>query len=149
MGSSASKGRRGEQEVARILYKAWFGVEPSKEREFFVRVGFGRKQPYGDLIVPPDFPFIVEVKNINFDLQQITPATLQSIIKNKANLPVAVFLKLNHKWWVVVVEKGTPPDGFWHIHTPNWSATLYPLKVFVSILADVKQRGALKSDAAQ
>jgi len=127
---SVRKGRRGEQEIARLLYKAWFGEEPPAERSVFVRTGLGRKQPHGDIVVPSDFPYIVEVKNRNFQLHEITPRFVEECIHGR-RLPVAIFLKLCHKWYVVVVDSALPCGECLHFHGNGWSATLYPLRTFL------------------
>lgn len=129
--SPSDKGRRGEQEIGRILYKAWFGSEPPKERTVFIRTGFGRKQPYGDLITPADFPYIVEVKNTNYNLQSLNVKTIKTFVEGKARLPVAVFIKLGGRWFVIVIDKSEPPNEFFHLHTDEWNATIYPLDAFL------------------
>lgn len=105
MVKSIIKGRRGEQEIGRILYEAWFGSPPPKDREHFIRVGFGRRQARGDLILPPDFPFTaVEVKNRNVPLEEVLEIKGQ-FLKWLLNLtpPATLIFKHNRKWIVAIV----------------------------------------------
>lgn len=100
----ARKGRQGEQDVARRLYKLWFKEEPPPDRQYFIRVGFGRKQQGGDLIVPPDFPFIVEVKNrkINFSaFVNEFRKWVEPYLPFKEKKLLLVF-KFERKWWCAV-----------------------------------------------
>lgn len=112
--SPAAKGRRGEQEVARLLYKAWFGKDSPADRQVFIRVGFGRKQPTGDLLTPPDFPFIVEIKNTKVELQQLL-GLLDKWLQpyQHRDKKVAVVFKVKRAWWAAFEVDAPLESGFY------------------------------------
>jgi len=150
MKNSIAKGRRGEQEVARMLYKAHYGTKPPADRQVFIRVGFGRSQPQGDLIVPPDFPFTVEVKNREVPLHRLPQEVCEWLTPYLADgdLKGSMLLIFKHqrKWWVVLVKafkflwhvrwdilpRGRQPIYYFCLHFDNMSyfATLMPLELF-------------------
>lgn len=74
---SRLKGVKGEREVARKLYEAWMGIPPPPDREIFVRTKIGVRQSLGDIVVPPDFPYLVEVKNRPIALKSVVEFTGQ------------------------------------------------------------------------
>lgn len=113
---SRQKGVRGEQFIARELYKAWYGVTPPVDREFFVRTDIGRRQMDGDIKVPPEFPFICEVKNRNvshiFDLSGefrvwLTDLYTKAIRAGKLGV---LFGKSGKQWFAAIVYPQQPPD---------------------------------------
>lgn len=68
---SRQKGVKGEREVGRKLYEVWVGVSPPPDRDIFVRTKIGVRQRAGDIVVPPDFPYLIEVKNRNVPLKSV------------------------------------------------------------------------------
>lgn len=102
---SVDKGRRGEQDIARWLYEVWFNEPPPADRSVFIRVGLGRKQPTGDLILPPDFPFrAVEVKNREVSITDLLTLSgdIGTWVKSYP-APALVFVKVKRKWVAIVV----------------------------------------------
>lgn len=113
---SRQKGVRGEQFIARELYKAWYGETPIADRDVFVRTDIGRRQLDGDIKVPPDFPFICEVKNRNvthvFDLSEefrgwLTDLCSKAIQAGKLGV---LFGKSGKQWFAAIVYHQHPPD---------------------------------------
>lgn len=114
-----------------------YGEKPPKDRNVFVRVGFGRKQQSGDLILPDTFPFIVEVKN-----RKVTFSSLLSEIKKWCepyeNMPedkgLLLVFKYERKWWCAVDEKWLPAPkvaqtlgSCFTYRTPDKSMVIFPL----------------------
>lgn len=135
------KGRKGEQEVARHLYKAHFGEDPPADRQVFIRVGLGRKQPKGDLIVPSDFPFIVEVKNTEVPFHRLPAFLSQWMQPYQGDLHrLMVVFKNNRKWWVsvsglYVKEVANTPIFRGKVYVGEWEVGVWlmPLEVFCSL----------------
>lgn len=133
---SVHKGRRGEQEVGRILYKMWYNADPPADRTVFVRVGLGRPQPTGDLIVPDDFPFWVEVKNKEMDLTDIRREFVHWIFPyldylcgRKEGKGIMFVFKHKRKWWCLAdlnhcTKCPRPPDNMLF---PAFQYTLFVL----------------------
>ncbi len=104
---SRRKGKEGELDVARRLYEAHFGCPPPPDRTVFVRTKPGVRQHEGDLIVPEDFPFFVEVKNRSICLSHLLRDEWGEIIKTTHNhswpqcrIPLLIF-KVHREWWVL------------------------------------------------
>lgn len=121
---SRRKGKEGELEVARILYRAHYGEEPPKDRQVFVRTKPGVRQVEGDLIVPDDFGFVtyktttgyfatrkfyVEVKNRSICLTTLMHSKEWKAMifdaarkaEDAGRLLLFVF-KVHGKWWVLM-----------------------------------------------
>lgn len=102
---SQRKGKEGEREVARFLFKAHYGDEPPSDRTVFIRTKLGTAQPFGDLIVPDDFPFAVSVKNfaislVGADMQRVWKEACQfAVAAQKA--PLLAFRWHSNRQWMV------------------------------------------------
>ncbi|MCS7186153.1 MAG: hypothetical protein RMK89_04265 [Armatimonadota bacterium] len=99
------KGKRGELEVARLLYQAHYGSPPNPDRDVFVRTKGGVRQKEGDLVTPADFPFFVEVKNRSISLPKLLTSEwlkmLSETITKAKRKPILFCFKCQREWWVV------------------------------------------------
>ncbi len=110
-----AKGRAGEQWVGRWLYQVWYGVAAPRDREVFVRVGLGRHQPTGDLIVPDDFPCLVEVKNKVYDilrdkeLREVAMQLFRAAQRYRRPYALVFFRRAKRQWHVLVASLTLTP----------------------------------------
>lgn len=117
---SRRKGVKGEREVARKLYEVWVGVPPPPDREIFVRTKIGVRQRLGDIVVPDDFPFVVEVKNRNLPLSSVVDFTSQfhrlvdetitKLQNGGKDICLAVKVGKPSKFYFFVITKERPTD---------------------------------------
>lgn len=120
MPQSRRKGKDGENEVGRILYRLWNGEEPPPRREMFVRTKPGVRQREGDLIVPPDFPYFVSIKNRVAPLHQLFSggqvlrwwAEAVKGAEGAGRRPLLVWKVARGLWWFALYSGG------WMHHAP-------------------------------
>ena len=102
---SRRKGKEGELWVGRWLYRVWYDREPEPDRQVFVRTKVGVRQDEGDIVVPPEFPFVVEVKNRLLhpiaDLELFTQICSELIGKaeKQGKEGGLLFFRLNKRTW--------------------------------------------------
>lgn len=113
-GRSRRKGKDGENEVGKLLWKAWYGADPPRHREVFVRTKPGVRQRMGDLVVPPDFPFYVSIKNVISPLHHFFAGGKALgwwadavVAADKASLsPMLIWKVARGTWWVAAFVDG-------------------------------------------
>lgn len=118
---SRRKGKRGELQVGRLLYTAHYGTPPPPDRTVFVRTKPGVRQHDGDLVVPDDFPFLVEVKNRSICLSQLLTAEWQAMLTDaykrsqQKEVHLLFVFKVHHRWWVATPLTGPTPLFFYFV----------------------------------
>lgn len=134
--NSVRKGRRAEQEVARLLYKMFFGKEPPKERDVFIRTGFGHRQLDGDIVVPFSFAFIIEVKDRKTTLERLLRELREWARPydnlNRPSKRLLIIFKFERKWWCAI-EGELPPSeefNFFIYRSKDISFTVVPFHIF-------------------
>lgn len=135
-----NKGRKGERDIARWLYEVWFNEPPPADRSVFVRVGLGRKQLSGDLILPPDFPFrAVEVKNREVSITQLLTLTGDVGIWVKSYpAPALVFVKVKRKWVAIAVTDSPVLINVFSVKSGSVFVSLMTLQQLCDYLKVVK-----------
>ncbi len=128
------KGKVGELEVARWLYRAHYGMEPARDREVFVRTKPGVRQREGDLVVPADFPFYVEVKNRPICLTHLLRKEWQEMVAEawqrarEARRRLLMVIKVHRTWWVLCDVFSE--DAQLQMRCDGESLSLLPLSAF-------------------
>lgn len=117
---SRRKGVIGEQEVARKL-ASLFGLAGA-DREVFVRTKIGVRQTFGDIVVPPEFPFVIEVKNrpnplhsvINFTspFRTIVEETVRKLSRSGKTIVLATKIgKPSKFYYFLIIPEGVVSEG--------------------------------------